>query len=296
MASQSSVKVWLLASRPKTLTSALVPVLVGTGLAYATHGYVRMSLSVLAFLSALFIQVGTNLVNDAMDFKKGADTAERLGPKRVTQTGMMNAKWVLLGGLTCFLISVLFAIPLVLAGGWPMVWIGLFSILCGYIYTGGPYPLAYIGMGDLFVLIFFGWVATGGVYYLNTGVVNIAPVVAGLQVGLLATVLIAVNNLRDHVTDSKANKWTLAARYGPRFARAEIAALVSIPFLSGAFWYVQGFRWAGLLPLLVFPLGVRLVRKIYATKPGVVYNQFLAQAAALHLVFGVLLSLGFLIR
>src|SRR5689334_13799020 len=133
------MKVWLMASRPKTLTAALIPIIVGTALAYAFHGAIRWDLSLLALLSALFIQIGTNLINDAYDFKKGADTSERLGPKRVTQSGLIKPQWVLAGGFFCFLMATLVAIPLVLAGGLPLIIIGLLSLLAGFSYTGGPF-------------------------------------------------------------------------------------------------------------------------------------------------------------
>ena len=150
------MKNWILAFRPKTLTAALVPVGVGTALPLGLGLGSKPGLAVLALISALFIQIGTNLVNDASDFKKGADTAERIGPKRVTQSGLLSPRTVLAGGLFCFLLAILFGIPLVLSGGWPLVWIGLFSVFAGYAYTAGPFPLAYLGLGDFFVLVFFG--------------------------------------------------------------------------------------------------------------------------------------------
>ncbi len=288
--------VWLLAVRPKTLTAALIPILVGTSLAYAIHGEIRAVLSIFAFLSAVFIQIGTNLINDSLDFKKGADTSERIGPQRVTQSGLLSPEKVLWGGLICFIISILFSIPLVIAGGWSIILIGMFSLLAGYAYTGGPYPLAYVGLGDLFVLVFFGWVAVGGVYFLNTGALDTYAMIAGTQVGLLATVLISINNLRDHVTDRLANKKTLAVRLGPERVRWEIVSLCLIPFLLGGFWFRQGMMWAGMLPFLVFPLAIVLIQRIRNTEPSPAYNGFLAQGALLQMVFGILLSLGLMIR
>jgi len=291
-----SLAVWLLAIRPKTLTAALIPVIVGTALASSIHGTVQLDLSLFAFLSAIFIQIGTNLFNDAMDFKKGADTAERIGPQRVTQSGLLEANQVAWGGAVCFLIASLLSIPLLLAGGWPIVVIGIASLIAGYAYTGGPFPLAYVGLGDLFVLIFFGWVAVGGIYYLNTGTLDREALLAGTQVGLLSTVLIAINNLRDYQTDRKAGKRTLAVRLGPTLAKVEIAGLCFVPFVLGGYWFQQGLRWATLLPLGVFPFAFFLFRRIQKTDPSVVYNQFLAQSALLHLTFGMLLSLGFYLR
>lgn len=294
--SPGTLKTWLLAMRPKTLTAAVVPVVVGTSLAFAVHGTVQLGLSLLALLSALLIQIGTNFINDSFDFKKGADTAERIGPKRVTQSGLLSANQVLLGGVFCFLVAIGLAIPLVYSGGWPILAIGVFSLIAGYAYTGGPYPLAYKGLGDLFVLVFFGWVAISGVYYLNTGVFELNALIAGSQIGLLATVLIAINNLRDNMTDRKANKKTLAVRWGVKFAKIEIALLCLLPFLGAFFWFEQGLRWAAFLPLLVFPLALGLVEKVRSTEPSAVYNRFLAQGALLHLGFGAFLSLGFILK
>lgn len=291
-----NARTWLLAARPKTLTAAFIPIVVGTSLAYGVQGTIQIEYSLLAFLSTLLIQIGTNLINDAMDFKKGADTEERLGPQRVTQSGLLSQNWVFRAGLICFLLAALAGLPLVMEGGWPIVGIGIFSLIAGYAYTAGPFPLAYLGLGDLFVLIFFGWVAVAGMYYLHTGSLDSLALVAGTQIGLLATVMIAINNFRDHRTDRLAEKKTLAVRFGPRFVRIEIAGLCLIPFLAGVYWFGEGWSWAAILPLLIFPMAGSLVSKIFKTEPGSIYNRYLAQGAALHLLFGVLLSLGFLIK
>lgn len=293
---QSGLKVWILAIRPKTLTAAIAPILVGTALVKGTGFPVYLSRSFLALFCALLIQIGTNLINDASDFEKGADTAARLGPQRVTQSGLLKASQVMKSGLFCFLLAAVFAIPLLYWGGWPILVIGVLSLFAGYAYTAGPYPLAYLGLGDLFVLIFFGWIAVGGIYFLHTGEWNFLAWVAGTQVGLLGTVLIAINNFRDSETDILAQKMTLAVRFGSRFARAEIAALLLLPFLAGIFWWKKGLLVAGLLPVVVLPLAWSVIRKIYLTRPGVIYNQFLAQSALVQLLFGVLLSIGFIFK
>lgn len=293
---ENSVRSWLLAARPKTLTTAVIPIGVGTAAAHAIHHQSCIVLSVFAFLSALFIQIGTNLINDAFDFKKGADTAARVGPQRVTQSGLLSEKSVWWGGIACFGISVLFALPLVWVGGWPIIWTGVLSLAAGYAYTGGPFPLAYLGLGDLFVIFFFGWVAVGGVYFLHTGTLDFPVWVAGLQVGLLATVLIAINNLRDSLTDLQANKLTLAVRFGPTFARVELTFLCLTPFVLGWYWMDYGLKWAFILPLAVFPLALFLLLNLYRFGPGVIYNRFLGQGALLHLGFGILLSLGLVLK
>lgn len=287
---------WIMAARPKTLTAAIVPIWVGTALAYAIHETVRIKLSLLAFLSAVFIQIGTNLFNDALDFEKGTDTDERLGPKRVTQSGLMTSRQVRWGGVICFVVASLLALPLIYAGGKAILIIGLFSLIAGYAYTGGPWPLAYLGLGELFVLIFFGGAAVGGMYYLHTGLFDSYAAVAAVQVGCLAMVLIAINNLRDWKTDLKSNKKTLAVRLGEVAAKVMITCFVLIPFILGFFWKTEGFRLAFALPFFVTPLAVLIILQIWNAEPSEAYNKYLAQSALLQLSFGALLSVGLWIK
>jgi len=293
---KAPIKAWLLALRPKTLTAAIVPVAVASALVVAERFDFKPALSICALLSAIFIQIGTNFINDAIDFKKGADDEKRIGPTRVTQSGMLSHKAVMTGGFMCFLIAALLGIPLVIAGGWPIVIIGLLSLLCGYIYTGGPFPLAYVGLGDLFVIVFFGIVAVAGTFYLHATTLTAGALVAGVQIGMLSTVLIAVNNLRDAPLDKLVGKKTLAVRFGIKFARFEICALAFTPFLLGMYWVFEGHLMATILPIFSFPLARNLVTKIFTTEPSPLYNKFLAQSAAVHLLFGVLLAIGLLIK
>lgn len=292
MKTVSKVRALALASRPKTLTAALVPVVVGTGLAYADTHHITWIWSVLALLSAMCIQIGTNLVNDSIDFVKGADTEERLGPSRAAQMGWLTHRDVLRLGVGCFVIAFVLGIPLVLHGGWPLVAIGLVSLLMGYVYTGGPYPLAYNGLGDLFVLIFFGWIAVGGVYYLQTGAYSWAAFVAGTQVGLLATVLIAVNNLRDRFSDVKVGKNTLSVKLKSA-APFEITVLYLAIFILQIYWWQRGLRISAVLPLAFWPLAALISIKVVTTAPSRVFNKFLAHSALVHLGFGLFLTLGF---
>ena len=284
-----------MAARPKTLTAALVPILVGTALAYTVYGKARLLISCFAFLSAVFIQIGTNLINDALDFEKGADTHERQGPTRVTQSGLLSPRQVWWGGLICFLVATLLAIPLVMVGGKAIVIIGILSLIAGYLYTGTSLSLSYTGLGDLFVLIFFGWVAVGGIYFLHVQTWDWNVAIAATQIGLLATVLIAINNLRDYKTDRKVAKKILAARFGCQFARWEITVLCLFPFLVGAYWLQSQLILAFVLPLLLLPFAIQLIHQVWITEPGKIYNRFLAQGAFLHLSFGTLLSLGMLL-
>jgi 1,4-dihydroxy-2-naphthoate octaprenyltransferase len=288
-----AITTWIEATRPKTLTAALVPVVVGTALAWATGHSVRPGLATFALLSALCIQIGTNFINDAIDFRKGTDNEDRIGPRRVTAAGLMRAETVMVGGFSFFFLAALFAVPLLRQGGWPILTIGVFSLFCGYAYTGGPFPLAYVGLGEIFVLLFFGLVAVLGVFFLQTDRIGWEPLLGGTQIGFLATALIAINNLRDARGDRESGKRTLAVRFGLTFGRAEIATLCLAPFVAGALWWIAGYRLAALLPLLALPLATRLARDVARTEPSPKYNAFLARSAGLHLVFGALLSLGF---
>jgi 1,4-dihydroxy-2-naphthoate octaprenyltransferase len=294
----TSVSPWLLAARPKTLTASLAPVILGTGLAAGfSRAPVSLGLALVALVSALCIQIATNLVNDVADFEKGADTAERLGPTRVTQSGLLGGRQVMAAAGLFFLAAALLGIPLVLAGGRPILVIGLASAAAGVAYTAGPFPLAYLGLGEVFVLLFFGVGAVKGMAYVLAGT-SLSPwaEVAALQVGLQSSALLAVNNCRDIAGDRRAGKRTLAARWGQRFARVEIALLVATPYLLGGFWVVAGRPWAAALPVLTAPLAVALVRGVWREPPSRRFNWFLAQTALLQLVFCVLAAVGLVLR
>jgi len=291
----SQIKSILLAFRPKTLTAALVPCFAATALTKALQLPVDTAVLVYALVAACFIQIGTNLVNDAVDFKKGADTEKRIGPQRITQAGILTAGQVMALGTLCFAVAVLCGVPLVLKGGWVIVAIGIASVAMGYSYTAGPFPLAYLGLGDLFVILFFGLIAVLGMVFLHGGTWPQEAWILGLQIGFHATVLIAINNLRDVHGDKLVNKKTLAVRMGVPFARYEIAFFAFAPFVLNLYWLLHGFTWAALLPLLALPLAIKIAKNVFSTEPSPAYNKFLGQSAGLHLVFGLLLALGFLI-
>lgn len=292
---RQTISPWLLASRPKTLTAAFVPIFVATMLVKNDVGLFDWEISLYALLAAIFVQMGTNLVNDALDFKKGADTENRLGPVRVTQTGLLTYEQVFAGGMMCFAVTLLFGIPLIVQGGWILAVILILSVLCGYLYTGGPAPLAYTGLGDLFVLIFFGFVATGAVYFLQTKTLTLQAIIAGAQVGFLATVMIAINNMRDVVGDAEVNKKTLPVRFGITFARYEITLLIVTTFALNIFWFMRGEPLAAILPFAVLPLGTMIIRGVWAQPPGRIYNKFLGLAALLQIAFGTLLGIGMML-
>lgn len=285
------LRTWLLAVRPKTLTAALAPVAVGTGLAFGA-GAGSWPLAAAALAGALLIQIGTNLTNDYYDFRKGADTPERLGPVRVTQAGLVAPNTVLAAAALCFAGAVCVGLYLLAAGGWPVVAIGLLSILAGWAYTGGPAPLGYLGLGEVFVLLFFGLVAVAGTVWVQALRLPPATWLSALSVGCTATLLIAVNNQRDIDTDRRAGKHTLAARFGERFARAEYLCVLATAFLAPvAAWALGQVGATVLLCLAALPLAVPPLRLVLG-KRGAALNQALAGSARLQLVHGVLLAIG----
>lgn len=281
---------WILAFRPKTLTAAVVPIFVGSAVAEISQIWI----AALALAASLFIQIATNLVNDSKDFIKGADQSDRIGPRRVTQSGTFSPQAVMAGAYFFFALAVLVGLPLVYHGGLPILAIGIVSLIAGYCYTGGPFPLAYRGLGDLFVFIFFGVIAVVGMHFLNMGNFSLNALTAGVQVGFLCTVLIAINNLRDVVTDARVNKKTLAVRFGKNFVRWEITGLLLGTYLIQSHWWYYGFKWAAVLPFLTLPVAVRIIWSVWSHEPSEKWNQFLALAALNHLAFGLLLSLGLL--
>ena len=282
-----SMHPWLLAARPKTLPAAVVPVWIGSlpaVLGRADGVIFSPWLFAATLASCLCIQIATNLFNDAIDSRKGADTEQRLGPVRVTASGLLSARAVLLGALGFCLLAALIAIPMIQARGWPIVAIGAVSLVMAFAYTGGPFPLAYRGMGELFVILFFGFVAVMGSWYVQSGQgPGLVQWITGLQAGLYSSALIAINNLRDIEEDRRSDKRTLAVRWGRGFARFEIAMFCLAPVaLSLAMgWF---------LPAATLPLGWIIVRKVRATEPSPAYNRFLALAALQLVLFAALLS------
>ena len=287
----ADAKTWFLATRPKTLTAAFVPVGVGTALAYA-HGQVRPLAAVMALCVALFMQIGTNLANDYFDHKSGADNADRLGPTRVTQAGLIAPRQVFLGAVAAFGLAFVSGLVLVSMTGWPLLAVGVLSILCGFAYTGGPFPLGYNGLGDVFVFVFFGLVAVVGTYYAHTLALHPMAFWVATHVGVTAVALLVVNNLRDIDTDRAAGKNTLAVLLGRGFTRAQYVAMLTIAYLVPVLAVVVGGEhptW--LTPLLTLPLAVVLVRRVYTLK-GRALNGLLAQTAAFQLVTGLLFVVG----
>jgi 1,4-dihydroxy-2-naphthoate octaprenyltransferase len=248
-------------------------------------------------LGALLIQIGTNYANDYFDFVKGTDTAERVGPKRATQAGLVTPRQMLLATTLVFALAFVPGAYLMLRGGWPIVAIGLVSVACGVLYTGGPFPLGYLGLGDVFVLVFFGPVAVAGTYYVQALTVPPEVLLAGLAPGLFSTAILAVNNLRDADTDVKTGKRTLAVRFGKPFARWEYATTL---FLGGVVVpvalcvYTQG-HWPALVSLVAFAAALPAIRTLFTTQDPAVMNGLLARTGGLLVLFTLLFSIGWLL-
>ena len=295
------MRMWLMAARLRTLPAAVAPVLVGTSIA-VTRDVFRPGAFIAALLGAILIQVGTNLSNDYSDARRGADTEERLGPMRVTAGGLVPPKTVLLWTYLTFGAAALCGVYLVVVAGWELLVLGVLSILAGVLYTGGPRPYGYEGLGEVFVFLFFGIVAVAGSAFAQLESWPWESFALAVPVGLLVTAILVVNNIRDMDTDRRAGKRTLAVRLGRERARFEYAALMAVGFLvllpiaaieiadsgsASALWW--------LLPWLTAPLAVKLVGVVRTRVDGPTLNGALARTAGLQLVFCVLLTAGILI-
>jgi 1,4-dihydroxy-2-naphthoate octaprenyltransferase len=287
------MRIWLMAARPRTLPAALAPVLVGTALGIQ-GGEFDVFAFFAALLGALFIQVGTNLSNDYSDARRGADTEDRLGPVRVTAGGLVPPRQVLIATAVSFGLAVLCGIYLIVVAGWVLLLIGLASIVAGILYTGGPRPYGYEGLGEVFVFLFFGVVAVTGSYYVQIQHLTWQAFVASVPVGLIAAAILIVNNVRDIDTDRRANKRTLAVRMGRERTRVFYAVVLAgsyvalIPLVFGLTAWV-------LLPLLSIPLALRLVALVRTRTDGPSLNGALARTGMLQLVFCLLLGAGILL-
>lgn len=289
------MKIWILAARPKTLWAAVAPVLIGTAMAFA-DGKAHWLSAILAGVGAVLIQIGTNFANDYFDYRHGADEGERLGPTRATQAGLVTPAEMKRAFILTFALAVLAGLYLIYRGGWPILAIGIFSIIFGILYTGGPFPLGYYGLGDLFVLIFFGLVAVGGTYYVQALSINRLVILAGLAPGLFSTAILTVNNLRDIHTDRLAGKKTLAVRFGETFARMEYLFSVLfagiIPIIL--FFLSAGHRYV-LAATLILLMAIPSLKTVLTETPGKIFNQTLAETGKLLFYYSVLFSIGWIL-
>jgi len=283
--------VWIGAARLRTLPAAVVPVVVGTAVARAA-GHIAWGPALAALAGSLAIQIGTNFANDVFDAEKGADGPDRIGPVRAVSAGLISAAAMKRAMILAFAIATAFGLYLASVGGWPVVAIGVASILSGIAYTGGPWPLGYHGLGDLFVFVFFGLVAVCGTAYVQLGAVPCLAVWAAVPVGALATAIIVVNNLRDRATDVRVGKRTLAVRLGRTGALVEYALLLAASYAVAIGLAVTSRNWWVLLPLASLPLAISRMRALVRAVGGPEFNACLAATGQLLLAYGVLFSVG----
>jgi 1,4-dihydroxy-2-naphthoate octaprenyltransferase len=279
-------RVWLLASRPRTLPASIVPVALGCLLAYHEDAF-RAVPAAAVLSAALLIQIGTNFANDVFDFEKGSDNDNRLGPIRATQAGLASVRAMKTAALLSLFCALLIGIYLVFIGGVPVLIIGTLSLFLAFAYTSGPFPIAYLGLGEIFVILFFGPVAVGGTHYILSGRISFAAFVVGVSCGLLSAAILVVNNLRDIVEDRKNNKRTLAARFGTTFSRIEFSSFVVVagvlPFTSpttpsATAWCIAGGLFLGIsVP----------VQRLVWTLEGVYLNRALELTVGLLVAFGL---------
>ncbi|MDP6979753.1 MAG: 1,4-dihydroxy-2-naphthoate polyprenyltransferase [Myxococcota bacterium] len=285
-------RAWLLAARPRTLAVAIGPIAVGTSVA-ASDGAARFWPAFAALLGAVLLQLGSNFANDVYDFEKGADTDDRVGPPRATQLGLLSPAQMRQGMWCVFGAAVLVGFYLVAVGGWPIVAIGVASIVAAITYTGGPWPFGYHGLGDVMVFLFFGVVAVVGTFYVQTLDASGAVFLASLPVGALSTATLVVNNVRDRETDIVAGKNTLAVRLGARGGRFEYVALVAF-----AYWMLPVFHLVCersffiYLPLLTLPRACGLLDRVFRNEDAATLNEALGATAQLGLFYSLLLALG----
>ena len=294
-ATPSGIRIWLMAARIRTLPAAIAPVLVGTALAGWQHIFHPLRF-VAALVGAIFIQVGTNLSNDYSDARRGADAEDRLGPVRVTAGGLVPPRQVLIATYVSFGVAVLAGVYLVVVAGWQLLLVGGASILAGVLYTGGPKPYGYEGLGELFVFLFFGIVAVAGSYFVQVKHLDWKAFALAVPVGLLASAILVVNNFRDIDSDRRAGKRTLAVRLGRDKTRTMFAVIVYLAFLLAPVTWVFGPMkpWV-LLPWLTLPLAAQIVREVRNRTDGPSLNQALAHTGMLQLAFCTLLSAGLLL-
>jgi 1,4-dihydroxy-2-naphthoate octaprenyltransferase len=294
MSNPSAWRHWLEAARPKTLAAAIIPVLVGTALA-AAHRSANYGSAAICLAFALLVQIGTNFANDYFDFVQGADTPARVGPRRAVAAGLIAPRTMLVA--TRLVLGVAFVVGLLLVrdGGWILLPIGIVSILCAVAYTGGPFPLGYNGLGDLFVFIFFGLVAVDTTFYVQVGVVTPDVTSCAAAIGLLAANILVANNYRDMETDARAGKKTLVVRFGRKFAVWQYALSVTFALLCPPALPLAGYRWPVLLPLVLLPWAVVLTRRLAVSRGPADQIALLGDTAQFLASFGVLLSAGLLL-
>jgi 1,4-dihydroxy-2-naphthoate octaprenyltransferase len=289
--SLSPFQIWLAASRPRTLPAAVAPVLVGSALAWR-DGVFSAGAAGLCLAFALLVQIGTNFANDYYDFVKGADTAARVGPQRAVAAGLVSPPTMKRVMWLTFLAAFLVGLGLLVWGGPWLLAVGVASIVCGAAYTGGPWPLGYLGLGDLFVFFFFGLVAVCTTYYVQAGAITSEAVWASVGIGALAANILVVNNYRDVETDAVAGKRTLVVRFGRGFARAQFVGSLAVALVVPLVFWARGSRPVVLLPLLLAPLAWRHIVRLRAGKTPAELIALLGDTGKFLALYAVLFSAG----
>lgn len=284
-------RIWIEAARPRTLPAAVIPVVVGTALA-AAHGLANYGRAGICLAFAVLVQIGTNFANDYFDFIKGADTATRVGPRRAVAAGLVSPRTMLIATSAVLLMAFLVGLLLVREGGWVLLVIGVVSIVCAIAYTGGPFPLGYNGLGDLFVFLFFGLVAVDATFFVQTGFIGADVTSCAAAIGLLAANILVANNYRDMETDAVAGKKTLVVRFGRKFAVWQYALSVICALLCPLALFLYGYRWPVLLPWLLAPLAGKLTRRLARSHDSVEQIALLGATAKFLALFGLFLSVG----
>jgi 1,4-dihydroxy-2-naphthoate octaprenyltransferase len=290
--SRTNISNWIMAARPRTLAMSIAPVIAGTSLAWAAEGKVHWPAVIAALIGSVFIQLGTNIHNDAADFERGGDGPDRIGPPRVTASGLLSARSVNRGAIACFAIAALAGVYLVTVGGWPILLLGILSIAAGWSYSGGPLPIAYTPLGELFCIVFFGIVAVGGTYFLCAGQITLPVISTGFAIGSLTGAVLLVNNYRDVVADERVGRRTLPIVLGDTWTIAVFIALVLIPFpilflISAGL--PRGQVWPALIAL---PPALLVIYRFARETRGPVFNRVLVETVQVQVVFSLLLSIG----
>ena len=293
--SDKKFKIWLEAARPKTLWAAVAPVIIGTAMAFS-DGKFHMASALAALIGAILIQIGTNFANDYFDFKKGADTRDRIGPVRATGAGLVKPGVMRAAFILIFMAAFIIGLYLIYRAGWPLLLIGLLSIIFGVLYTGGPYPLGYNGLGDIFVLIFFGPVAVGATYYVQALEITMPVILAGLSPGLISTALLTVNNLRDINSDRKAGKKTLAVRFGVFFTRMEylITIILASCIVPLVLIFIEPHHPYALAGIVVFLFALPSIKAVFLNEINAELNKVLGATGKILLLYSIIFSLGWI--
>lgn len=288
----SKAQIWYIAIRPKTLPASLAPILIGLAFAFS-HGTFNMLLAIVSFLFALLLQIFSNLANDYYDFINGIDTPDRVGPLRVTANGLLSLKELKIGLIINILAICIIWIYLVTIAGWPLLFIGLFAIVCAYAYSGGPYPLASIGLGDVFVFIAFGLVAVTGTYYIQALGISLPLLIGSIPIGLLITAILVVNNFRDIENDKKSGKMTIEVLLGKKKTQYYYVLLLILSYLVSAYEILflmnkSFYLMIVLVPTL--PFAITLVKFIFSNRQGPELNKLLGLTSRFSLIFSFFYS------